>query len=71
MTISSSLKHCGMENVVENCAEWTCTYKGNNVRLSLTNGSCDWFTFTLYINDKLICTRCSFRTLIKKIKSYK
>ena len=28
-------------------------------------------TFALNINDEQICTRCNFRTLIQKIKTYK
>lgn len=71
MKISEALKRCGISVLEDHDYWWICSYCGFDIYICLTSGTCDRLTFTLYINDEKICTRCNFRTLIQKIKSYK
>lgn len=69
MTMEHALDSSGMKDIKEVGGRWRFTYKEHQIEMRPTEGGCDWNTYTFKIDNNVIATRATYRTMMRKIKT--
>lgn len=71
ITMEQALDASGMRNIRRVYASYYFEYNGHQIEMHQTEGGYDWQTYTFNIDGKKIATRANYRTMMRKIKTYK